>query len=89
VGVQKVISWVGKQTALSLFFFIAVGLLGLSTWIGTAAAPHGRARVGPGTMAALIRHYKKSKFPELRQVTQENYSRIGLLTQSDRVDQRT
>jgi len=40
-------------------------------------------------MAALIRHYKKSKFPELRQVTQENYSRIGLLTQSDRVDQRT
>jgi hypothetical protein len=38
VGVQKIITWVGEQTALWLFFVLAAGLYGLFMWIGIAAA---------------------------------------------------
>ncbi|MDA9498423.1 tyrosine-type recombinase/integrase [Bradyrhizobium sp. CCBAU 11357] len=47
----------------------------------TSAPEAGKQRtpvktVPAGSMAALIRHYKKSKFPELGQVTQDNYTRL-------------
>ncbi|WP_445217742.1 hypothetical protein ACKWRH_38125 [Bradyrhizobium sp. Pa8] len=38
VGLQKIIIWLGEQTALWLFFALAVGLYGSFMWIGMASA---------------------------------------------------
>lgn len=37
VGVQKIIMWVGEQTALWLFFALAAGLYAAFFWIGAVS----------------------------------------------------
>ena len=50
------------------------GTVASATAVPVAVTPI--ARIVPGSMASLIRDFKRSRYPELGKVTQDNYTRL-------------